>query len=211
MCSLNYKCASIYLRYKVIVPNITCRDCKYHAFSVASVMTKLEQASSLGSIASGGIDCRALSFTSWPCFLADVYLYCAQHPLGTRHCSCLSCPVTRGIVGGRRQSGRGGGGRRHGQRLTFPRRGARVRIVVLLGSLLLLAAIVATTAATDALPAMVADRADEPGRAAAALPGPVLLEVVLARLDTTAADEDDQADETVQDCVYEEAAGRQFC
>lgn len=52
----------------------------------------------------------------------------------------------------------------------------------------------------------VLDGADEPRRLAAALPGPVLFEIILARLDMAAGEEDDDADETVEYGVDEDAA-----
>lgn len=52
------------------------------------------------------------------------------------------------------------------------------------------------------------DLSDEPGGLARALPRPVLLQVVLARLDAPAAHVDDEANKAVQDGVDEDAAMR---
>lgn len=51
-----------------------------------------------------------------------------------------------------------------------------------------------------------ANGADEPRGAAGSLPGPVLLEVVLAGLELAAGEEDDDGDEAVEDCVDKDAA-----
>jgi hypothetical protein len=51
-----------------------------------------------------------------------------------------------------------------------------------------------------------ADGADEPGGAAGSLPGPVLLEIVLAGLKLAAGEEDDDGDESVEDGVDKDAA-----
>lgn len=62
--------------------------------------------------------------------------------------------------------------------------------------------------AEDRLAAALADGAYEPRGLPGALPGPVLLEVVLARLVAAARDAHDGADEAVEHGVDKDAAGR---
>lgn len=64
--------------------------------------------------------------------------------------------------------------------------------------IIVVAVIIANTAANGA---------DEPGGAAGSLPGPVLLEVILAGLELATREKDDDGDEAIEDGVDKDAAG----
>jgi hypothetical protein len=55
---------------------------------------------------------------------------------------------------------------------------------------------------------VAADGTDKPRRAAGAPPGPVLLEIILTRLDVAARNKDNKADKAVEDGINENATGQ---